>query len=757
MTEPQETANSVDKCNDSSESTEGNAPSATTPQASDQLTTSEAFVDAPTSVSTTSSTVGVKIEPSIAALDLLAAPPSDAHRFKCIFCPRWFTQFHHLSKHARALHPESADAVTNAAINAVEANGGKVTRTWSCPVCWREFGKLANLRIHSRTHTGERPYGCIVCSRRFTQLSSLRTHQRMHSGDRRHRCPVCAKEFLTSSNLRSHMRTHTGERPYTCNVCGRQFGDHSGMKRHEKTHNKNCSGIPIEANLLNGSKATTSNISLLSVVPSVSMTSALPTISHDGSMSLSLPLTKVANKPEETTLINMPSIIGQDIKDTITLSSGDAIKLSSIPGHGGHLMSPHHINVIGAPMNQGNQQCITLTSVPNSLSSQTLIKTSGGTAILPENTVIVTSMAGGANPLHGAVVSQHAQCLPFIPIMSTCAVNQTLQTPISSVALANSNTSSTVSVLSTGANCAQRNIPVKVGPISVFSHTIPGVNVSASNQPRQLTISTQPHHKGGTIQEVVQVGNSMFATGATHAISAQMGSIPSSLLQSPGQHGTHLLGAPPGMPFTITQSNMSMMPSQLVGPGFATGMPTQVQFVSNPGANHGILEPITQSQLLASPPMATATGPGGVAIASVSGLGGQITYQHVNPNHSQLASPLHSVDAIAHITPMSSSPPSLPTCSTNSLNPSATSIGTTLTQAVSPQIAGMSISLPAFATQSSQSGLPSLGTVSMATPHQAQIFATAAQQQLIEAAGGPRGQSVSLVVFPDQIKSGSPC
>ncbi|XP_005991179.1 GDNF-inducible zinc finger protein 1 isoform X1 [Latimeria chalumnae] len=106
---------------------------------------------------------------------------------------------------------------------------------YSCDICAQLFSNHQNLRQHRLTvHTNERRFACIFCEKRFKSQKDINDHvRRVHEKKRTPQsCPYCDKIISSKCGLKVHIRTHTGEKPYKCNYCPASFAQRSAYNSH---------------------------------------------------------------------------------------------------------------------------------------------------------------------------------------------------------------------------------------------------------------------------------------------------------------------------------------------------------------------------------------------------------------------------------------------------------------------------------------------------------------------------------------------
>ncbi|KAJ5246922.1 hypothetical protein N7468_001905 [Penicillium chermesinum] len=112
-------------------------------------------------------------------------------------------------------------------------------RRYSCnlPGCGKAFAQKTHLDIHTRAHTGDKPFICKIpgCGQRFSQLGNLKTHERRHTGEKPYECEICHKRFAQRGNVRAHKTTHLQNKPFTCLLddCRKNFTQLGNLKSHQ--------------------------------------------------------------------------------------------------------------------------------------------------------------------------------------------------------------------------------------------------------------------------------------------------------------------------------------------------------------------------------------------------------------------------------------------------------------------------------------------------------------------------------------------
>jgi len=127
--------------------------------------------------------------------------------------------------------------------------GGKIH---TCQHCGRSYSRASDLRLHLRSHTGEKPFKCKFCNKSFKKNSHRERHEFIHTGAKPYSCGTCGKSYTRPGDLKTHLRVHTGERPYVCQVCSKTFITSSHMSAHvAKEHGSSVVAMPYKCDKCN--------------------------------------------------------------------------------------------------------------------------------------------------------------------------------------------------------------------------------------------------------------------------------------------------------------------------------------------------------------------------------------------------------------------------------------------------------------------------------------------------------------------------
>ncbi|XP_059050619.1 zinc finger protein 27-like isoform X2 [Achroia grisella] len=123
------------------------------------------------------------------------ADKSDVHNLgqitsnNCEVCGQFLVSDVQADKHYKSEHP-----------------GVDFHKRFMCEVCGFITKQYANLVLHFRKHTKEKPFKCAHCDRSFSNGSNRDRHAVTHSGEKRFQCQHCNRRFMHKVDCKSHIQ-----------------------------------------------------------------------------------------------------------------------------------------------------------------------------------------------------------------------------------------------------------------------------------------------------------------------------------------------------------------------------------------------------------------------------------------------------------------------------------------------------------------------------------------------------------------------
>uniref|UniRef100_A0A914YAQ6 C2H2-type domain-containing protein n=1 Tax=Panagrolaimus superbus TaxID=310955 RepID=A0A914YAQ6_9BILA len=113
-----------------------------------------------------------------------------------------------------------------------------------CALCQKKFSTNRLLKIHCRKHV--KSVKCAICDVVMDCASAVAKHMKIvHAKIKNEKCPECNQTFGLKTDLQKHIAAiHQIEPQFACKFCDDRFRWEKQLRAHEKTHSKDFVATP---------------------------------------------------------------------------------------------------------------------------------------------------------------------------------------------------------------------------------------------------------------------------------------------------------------------------------------------------------------------------------------------------------------------------------------------------------------------------------------------------------------------------------
>ncbi|XP_072044392.1 uncharacterized protein [Amphiura filiformis] len=159
---------------------------------------------------------------------------SDTKKTMCEVCGKTFVLLNELNTH-RITHTDE-----------------RIYQCEYCPYRAKRLGTLQSHIRNIHTQSDPNKCKCGFCGLTFLSATACTKHEKKHRGGlelaetllKPYKCPDCGYRAKKPCYIRIHRRSHTGEKPFNCAYCQRAFAQNGQCTRHMKICKKNDASLP---------------------------------------------------------------------------------------------------------------------------------------------------------------------------------------------------------------------------------------------------------------------------------------------------------------------------------------------------------------------------------------------------------------------------------------------------------------------------------------------------------------------------------